>query len=555
MLPGLASMLFLTLLAAAMMAPLVWMLSTSLDETANTELPDPPRFLPWSSQNAATLAQSAAISVRLGSCATLLGGAAEDLLRMPSSTTSTSQLALHLEPHSTATLLLDLGQRRFIRSLTLASQVKGEPDANNVQLSSTVTLSPDRVKATQTFEVSPETVSESSVEIVADRGSRSDDLFSLSEMTLGMLDQNTTFVPVIELLGGPDGSRSVTPSTMEQRRAGNTHVAVLHFNGPQLCKSVRISSANKQPLSGQLTEIRILDDAHVYPRPLRNSVLTAQSKYVLNHQFPGAPRRAQYVYFELANTGTTPATLTLSGLVALSVRQPSFINYVNVLRTTTLSRQEFGPLGRFGRYYANSLLVALAVTLFGLLLNALLAYPLSHGTFPGREAIFVFVLATMMIPSQVTMIAVYRMMAGAGLVNSPWALILPNLVSAYGVFLLVQGMRSIPATIIEAARIDGSSEWRTFWRIVLPLSKPVLATLGILTFLASWNSFIWPLIMINEERWKTLPLGLLTYQRQFTAQWGNMMAAATTTIVPVVVVFLLMQKQVIRGITMGGVKG
>ncbi len=232
----------------------------------------------------------------------------------------------------------------------------------------------------------------------------------------------------------------------------------------------------------------------------------------------------------------------------------SMDNYRQVLKVKDEDRAIYGFAGRFGRYYINSFIVAVLVTLSNLIFCSLAGYAFAKGKFIGRDAFFYALLATMMVPGQVTLIPVYAMMKNLGLLNNLASLILPGLAGVYGVFLCMQFIRQLPDSLLEAARIDGCSEFRIWWDVVLPLSKPVLATLGIVTFLANWNAFLGPFIMLNDEKWKTLPLGLVSYRQQYTAEWGNMMAASAITIVPILVVFVLLQKYVIKGMAHAGMK-
>ncbi|RMH59197.1 MAG: carbohydrate ABC transporter permease [Candidatus Hydrogenedentota bacterium] len=268
-----------------------------------------------------------------------------------------------------------------------------------------------------------------------------------------------------------------------------------------------------------------------------------------------APRvRARFIKMILENPGASPARFFLAEIRAHEQLKPTLANYKEVLKVTERDKEIYGFLGRFGRYYANSVFVAGLLTLTNLFFCSLAGYAFAKGRFLGREFLFYGVLATMMVPGQVTMIPVYKLMTNWKLLDSLWALILPGLTGAYGVFLCTQFIRALPDSLMEAARMDGCSEWRVYWEVIVPLSKPVLATLGILTFLFQFNSFLWPLIMINDEKWKTLPLGLATYRQQYTAEWGNMMAAAAISIIPILIVFIVLQKYVIKSMAHAGMK-
>ncbi len=211
----------------------------------------------------------------------------------------------------------------------------------------------------------------------------------------------------------------------------------------------------------------------------------------------------------------------------------------------------------FLNYYCNSLFVAGVVTASTVLLSSLAGFAFAKYKFIGRNVLFVGILSTLMIPFQVIMIPLYIMMSNVGWVDTYPGLMFPRLVNVFGVFLMRQFMINIPEELLSAARIDGCSEWRIFWGIIMPLSKPALATLAIFVFMWSWDEFLWPVIILNSPSKFTVPLGLASF---FGVQLGlvkinQLMAAATIATVPVLIVFLAMQKHFIRGITVTGMKG
>jgi multiple sugar transport system permease protein len=211
----------------------------------------------------------------------------------------------------------------------------------------------------------------------------------------------------------------------------------------------------------------------------------------------------------------------------------------------------------FGTYFRNSLTVAVLVTLGQLLTCSLGGYAFARLRFPGRDIIFLGYLATMMVPFSVVMIPLFILMRYLGWLDSLRALIVPALFSAYGTFLMRQFMLTLPRELEEAAKIDGCGYFGIYWRIVLPVCQPVMATLAIFTFLNHWNDFLWPLIMINSEEQRTLPLGLAAFQAMevLKTPWHLIMAAATFSIIPVIVVFVGGQKYYVRGIVTSGLKG
>lgn len=210
----------------------------------------------------------------------------------------------------------------------------------------------------------------------------------------------------------------------------------------------------------------------------------------------------------------------------------------------------------FFNFLSNSVIVAVAVTLGVLLTSSLAGYIFAKFHFWGRDIIFLGILATMMIPFQVILIPVYVIVNDMGMLNTLWALIIPRLVSAYGIFLMRQFMMGIPSALIDAARIDGCTEFGIFYKIVLPLSKPALSALGIFTFMGSWDDFLWPLLVLDDLPKRTLPLGLALFRQQFgMMDWNVIMAGTLVSILPVLVVFFAAQKNFIEGIALSGIKG
>jgi len=205
-------------------------------------------------------------------------------------------------------------------------------------------------------------------------------------------------------------------------------------------------------------------------------------------------------------------------------------------------------------HFKNSLLIAISTTVFNLFFCSLAAYAFAKLRFIGRDAIFSFFVAMLMVPGQLTMIPVFMFLKQLHLLNTYWGLILPASVSIFGIFLIRQFIMTLPNDLIEAARIDGCSEFRIYWNIILPLCKPVLATLGIFTFMGSWNDFLFPLIiMIGEERY-TLPIALANLNGQHATKFGLLMAGAMIVVLPIIFIFVLAQKYVIRGIATTGLK-
>ena len=208
----------------------------------------------------------------------------------------------------------------------------------------------------------------------------------------------------------------------------------------------------------------------------------------------------------------------------------------------------------FLRFYINSFIVAGAVTIGQVITCSLAAYAFARLRFPLREPLFMGMLGTMMIPGQVTMIPTFLIIHWLGWINTYWALIVPGLASAFGTFLLRQFFATLPKELEDAAIIDGCGRLGVLRRIIFPLSLPAIAALSIFTFMGSWNSFLWPLIVENHTTMFTVPLGLTYFQSEYVTEWSLLMAAAAMATVPVLVVFVVFQRQIIRGIALTGLK-
>ncbi|MEM7536153.1 MAG: carbohydrate ABC transporter permease [Chloroflexota bacterium] len=225
---------------------------------------------------------------------------------------------------------------------------------------------------------------------------------------------------------------------------------------------------------------------------------------------------------------------------------PQWENYIAVFRDRP-----------FALYMWNSFFVAIAVTVGVVISSALAGYAFARIRFPGRERIFLLYLSTMMIPGAVLLIPNFILMQTFDWLDTYYALIVPGLVSAWGTFLMRQFMLSIPTELEDAALIDGCSRLRIWASIIMPISKPVIATLAIFTFMGAWNELLWPVIVLNSpEKW-TLPLGLAMFQSRFQSQtpWQLIMAASFISVVPIVIVFMLGQKYYVQGIVTTGLKG
>lgn len=234
----------------------------------------------------------------------------------------------------------------------------------------------------------------------------------------------------------------------------------------------------------------------------------------------------------------------LSGLKDLVPWPATLQNYVDIWKS-----------GPFGRYFLNSVVVAVCVVGGNLVFSAMVGYAFARRRFPGKAPLWWGLLATLMVPKQVLMIPVYILAARLHLIDSYAALIAPFLVDAFNVFLMRGYIEQLPEDLEEAARVDGASEWRIFFQVVLPLARPALAVVGINTFLVNWNNFLYPLILTNSESMRTLPVGLALYaQGEHSVDWGHLMAGSAIATLPILAAFLVFQKHIIEGITAGAGK-
>jgi multiple sugar transport system permease protein len=217
-------------------------------------------------------------------------------------------------------------------------------------------------------------------------------------------------------------------------------------------------------------------------------------------------------------------------------------------------RELFGRAG-LGRYLVNSIALTAAVTLVSCGINVAAGYAFAKLRFAGRDRIFSLLLTALVIPAQVAMVPLFLLLKQLGLVNSYGGVIVPAAASIFGIFLVRQYALSIPDDLLDAARIDGASEFRIYWSVVLPTIRPILATLAIWTFLATWNDFMWPLIILSDESRFTLPVALANLSGEHVQDTELMMAGSVLTVLPVMAVFLFLQRFYIAGITAGSVKG
>ncbi|MCL4425896.1 MAG: carbohydrate ABC transporter permease [Firmicutes bacterium] len=221
----------------------------------------------------------------------------------------------------------------------------------------------------------------------------------------------------------------------------------------------------------------------------------------------------------------------------------TFENYKTVFETS-----------HFGRWYVNSLITACLATTSVIFFDSLAGYALAKYKFRGQSLVLLVILSTMMIPNEMLLIPWYMMARNNGWINTYWGIVFPEFMTAFGVFLMHQFMQGIPDDLLDAGRIDGLSEFGLFWKVALPLVRPALSALAIFTFLSSWNAFLWPVIVTESSKMWTLPVGLAYFSGEFETRWELVMTGATIATVPVLIAFVILQRHIIRGIMLTGLK-
>lgn len=225
-------------------------------------------------------------------------------------------------------------------------------------------------------------------------------------------------------------------------------------------------------------------------------------------------------------------------------REPTFENYLFIFRNT-----------QFGLWFLNSLVTSVVVTVSVVFFDSLIGYTLAKFRFRGRDAVFVAMLTTLMIPTEMLIVPWYLMAKSFGWLNSYWGIMFPGLMTGFGVFLMRQFFSGIPDDYIHAARIDGLSEFQIWWQVAMPLVTPALSALAIFTFLGNWTAFLWPLIVTNDRGLYTLPVGLASFSGEYLTEWELIMAGATIATLPTLAVFVVFQRYIIRGVVLAGLKG
>jgi len=224
--------------------------------------------------------------------------------------------------------------------------------------------------------------------------------------------------------------------------------------------------------------------------------------------------------------------------------EPTLQNYITVLSD-----------GRFMRWFLNSTIVACTVTLSNVFFDSLVGYTLAKFEFRGRYLIFLAILSTLMIPTEMLVIPWYLMSAQLGWLDSYWGIMFPGMMTAFGTFLMKQFFETVPNDFLEAARIDGLNEFQIWWKVGMPLVTPALSALAIFTFLGNWTAFFWPLIVTTSRELYTLPVGLSSFAVEQSIQWEMIMTGAALATLPTLLVFLVLQRYIVRGVMLAGLKG
>ena len=258
---------------------------------------------------------------------------------------------------------------------------------------------------------------------------------------------------------------------------------------------------------------------------------------------------AQVRRIGIMSTMVDPAQPDTPVQVNINDRKP-----VNELKFASTNYTDLFAKFSFGRYLWNSVFITVVATLLTLLVNSMAAFALSKYQFRGKNAVFLLIIATLMIPPTIILVPVFLVINTVGLLNSLWGVILPAIATPTGVFLLRQYMLTIPDELLEAARMDHASEWRIYWKIVLPLAAPALAVLAIFSVMWRWNDFLLPLIVLSKSEFFTLQLALNSFQGELNTQWHYLLAMTVITLIPITLVFAFLQKYITTGIASAGVK-
>lgn len=266
---------------------------------------------------------------------------------------------------------------------------------------------------------------------------------------------------------------------------------------------------------------------------------------------------AQFIRWVLLFGGGILMIMPIIYMLSTSFKFPFEIYNLNLIpeEPTLENYQLVLEDGRFYNWFTNSLVIAVLTTVSNVFFDSMVGYALCKFKFPGRYIVFIAILSTLMIPTEMLVIPWYLMSTKLGWLDSYWGIMFPGMMTAFGVFLMKQFFETVPDDFLEAARIDGLNEFQIWWTVAMPLVKPALAALAIFVFLGNWTAFIWPLIVTNSQELYTLPVGLTTFSVEQQVEWELIMTGAALSTLPTLVVFLIFQRFIIRGVVMAGLKG
>jgi len=253
---------------------------------------------------------------------------------------------------------------------------------------------------------------------------------------------------------------------------------------------------------------------------------------------------ALFPLYWMITTALTPSGAAIQVPPTLVPSEPTLDNFIRLF--------EQAPIILWA---LNSLIIAVAIMVGHVIFDSMAGYAFAKKRFPGKNLLFVLIVSSLMIPVHVTLVPRFILVSEIGLVNNPLGVILPSIADVFGIFLMRQFISSLPSELEDAARVDGATEWQVFWKVVMPLSRPAVATVAIFSFVGAWNAFLWPLIVLSRRELLTLPVGVATLQQEFTQNIGMVMAGAAVGAVPMIVLFLLFQRYFLEGVRVGGLKG
>ncbi len=270
-----------------------------------------------------------------------------------------------------------------------------------------------------------------------------------------------------------------------------------------------------------------------------------------------APRPGRVVAWTLLFIGGIVMVTPIIFMLSTSLKDASQVYDLRLIPADPTLRNYIDVLadGRFLRWFVNSFVVATSVCLSNVFFDSLVGYTLAKFTFRGRYLVFIGILSTLMIPTEMLVIPWYLMARDFGWLDSYWGIMFPGMMTAFGTFLMKQFFETVPDDFLEAARIDGLNEFAIWWKVAVPLVTPAISALAIFTFLGNWTAFIWPLIVTTNKNLYTLPVGISSFSVEASIQWEKIMTGASLATIPTLVVFLVLQRFIVRGVVLAGLKG